>query len=115
MTRLDPRIKIKIKKNKKQSLFSKKQKGKHQNDDYTKLNHAKTNVSYPPDTHTCAYQGIRNVRKFGALCFLKAIVLIFLFISDLKTCHRSIANIKGSVTQLLKKQLNYCVNQNSEP
>ena len=43
----------------------------------------KTNISYPLiRTHTCAYQGVRNVLffgKLGVLCFLETPVMRFVF------------------------------------
>ena len=62
---------------------------------------------------SCAYHGVRNVvRKFVMLCFFKTMVWIFLFTNDLKR-NKAIANIKGTATQLIKQQLNYCVNTNN--
>ena len=62
-----------------------RQKGESQNGCFKKTKHTKFsekwNISYPLiRTHTCAYQGVRNVRffgKFDVLCFLETPVFRF--------------------------------------
>ena len=46
------------------------------------------------------------------LGFLKTVAFIFLFTGDLKH-DETITNIKVTATQLIKQQLNYCVNSNN--
>ena len=125
---------------KKLNSLSKCQKGKYQNSDYAKWNHAKFSkklilplrekcpntifflvrisqyldwiqgntknllildtfqaVFLTLDTHFRTYPGLRNARKFGALCFLKTMILIFRYTGDIKHV------IKPS--QILKVQL----------
>ena len=112
---------------KKLNSLSKCQKGKYQNSDYAKWNHAKFSkklilplrekcpntifflvrisqyldwiqgntknllildtfqaVFLTLDTHFRTYPGVRNARKFGALCFLKTMILIFRYTGGIK-------------------------------
>lgn len=63
---------------------------------------------------TCSYHLVRDVfRKFCDALLPLNHGFDILFYQSFKACLKTIANLKGTATQLIKQQLNYCINANT--